>query len=410
MRKIDRLRRFTDPLGNIRQFLYLDSIALRSLYISRYGPEDARMTITRSQTRDAEINGGFDYSIPALGSATAGAKLRSSTSQSIQVERVASEQSLFRDFLDRERAFGKGSLLWQGAPDEHGVFTHAERPLQRGDLIEVRIRLEADRAFRFGSFASTTGSLAEGTSMFSFPGARQFVEVGDLLRQLLIEQAPIDSELVDWGWDAKQKLITRASEATEPLRLVALTQVDNYWIDVRRALFDRAECTALVRVSQDVPTTGWTPVKLFDAVRDLPGLESMSAAIDMITAGFDPVANQTSAIQPQLYDALRRYAAAISSPERAVELDEQISLIATAMAPMLPSASSVVQAFNEVDQLFDTENVPSPDPDVRAEGRDQALAEAQLDQNGNSRQVRVVPTRTEKQYLVGERDCRFNGV
>jgi hypothetical protein len=403
LRKINKLRRFVEPLGTIRQFLYLDTVALRSLYVSRYGPEDARITITDARTRDAELSGSIGHSTPGIVSARASATLRSSTAESAQIERVASEQSLFRDFLERETDAGVNSQLWDGTPDPKGFINASPRPLRRGDLIQVRIRLQADLTYRISSFASAITDLAEGAPEMQLPGASATLQVAEVLRQLLIEQAPIDAELMDWGWDKTGKQLAINSKSTEPLRLVALTQIDNYWLDVRRALFDGAECVALVRVGEDVPSMNWSPLKLFDAVRGIPGFDSLDDAIQQITASLDPATAGPNTHLGPLTNALTDYVAKMTSGDKVDALAAQIRHIAAAYAPDLPSASAVSTAFDDTDQLLAATGAMAADPNEIAAARADALIAANLSTDGAAPVGSPKPpVRPDGRYLVGE--------
>lgn len=398
LRKINELRRFVDPLGEIRQFLYLDNIALRSLYVSRYGPEDARTTLTESRTSDDELSGN-------LGSSTAGfgVALRNSTAKTMQIERVASEQSLFRDFLDRELSAKSYSQIWDGTPDREGKINAEGRTFRRGDLIRVRIRLQADLTYRISSFASAISDLAEGAPEMNLPNAASTLQVAEVLRKLLIEQAPIDAELIDWRWDANSENLVRSSDSTEPLRLVGLTQIDNYWVDVRRALFDNAECTALVRVSEDIPSATWSPLKLFDAVRGIPGLDSLDEAINQIRASFNSVPNSPDTHQEPLIEALTHYGAERAPEEKADALRLHIEYVAAVHASSLPSASTLSTAFDSIDEFLKAIGVSPTDPNAMAEKRAAACAAANLSAEGaapeRSPQLSAPPS---DRYIVGE--------
>ena len=70
LRKIERLSRKASPLGDLRQFLYLDELALRSLYISRFGPEDAKTTLTQTRTKDLGFTLGGGASISRVNDQT----------------------------------------------------------------------------------------------------------------------------------------------------------------------------------------------------------------------------------------------------------------------------------------------------------------------------------------------------
>lgn len=403
LRKINKLRRLAEPIGVIRQFLYLDAVALRSLYVSRYGPEDARITITNSRTRDAEMNGSFGHAVPGVGTANAGAHLRSSIADSTQIERISSEQSLFRDFLERESIAGPHSKLWDGTPDPKGVLSPASGALKRGDLIQVRVRLRADITYRISSFASALANLAESTPELQVSGTSDMLQVAGVLRQLLIEQAPIDAELTDWGWGATTESLVPTNENPTPVRLVALTQIDNYWIDVRRALFDEAECTALVRVSEDAPSSKWSPLKLFDAVRGIPGLEALDETIRHATESFGESVTESSSSESPLAISLACYAERLSPSGVPEFVLTQVARIATHYSTPPQSATSTSEAFDEVDQLLALAGVAAKDPDEVGEIRSELLALAKSSSTDNaSAQNSHMPESSGVQHIVGE--------
>jgi hypothetical protein len=403
LRRINRLRRLVDPLGTARQFIYLDTVALRSLYISRYGPEDARTTISASRTREAEVSGNFGAATPGIGSAHIGGSLRSTVGDATQVERVSSEQSLFRDFIDREAAAGSNAELWDGA---------AKAPLsppslRRGKLLQVRIRLEADVTYRISSFASAMTDLAESAPALNLAVTTEILQVAQVLRQLLIEQAPIDSELVDWKWDPAAKSLVPGSGEGEPIRLVALTQVDSYWLDVRRTLFDRAEYTALVRIVDDAPAHQWSPLKLFDAVKGLPGFRQLEDAIQTLTASLDPsgIVSQPPLLG-SLTRALEQYVELLAPGFVDDAVRSEIEAIAASYAPSLPSGSQLTKAFDAVDVVvaISSSDAAAIAPDERAAVRASARANAGVTVSGASTVGSPTPTpvRPEANYLVAE--------
>lgn len=403
LKKINKLRRLAEPIGAIRQFLYLDAVALRSLYVSRYGPEDARITITNSRTRDAEMNGTFGHAVPGIGTASAGAHLRSSIADSTQIERISSEQSLFRDFLERESIAGPHSKLWDGTPGTKGDLPPVSGALRRGDLIQVRVRLRADITYRISSFASALANLAETTPELQVSGTSDMLQVAGVLRQLLIEQAPIDAELTDWKWSTTTKSLVPAKENAVPVRLVALTQIDNYWIDVRRALFDEAECTALVRVSEDAPTGNWSPLKLFDAVRGIPGLEALDQTIRHATESFGESVTESSPSENPLAVALAYYAEKRSPSGVPEVVLTHVARIATHYSTPSQSAISASDAFEEVDQLLDLAGVAAQEPDEVGVIRSEALAVAKsssADSVGARNSHKSAPSNG--QHIVGE--------
>jgi len=405
LRKIRKLQRYIDPLGQLRQFLYLDTIALRSLYVARFGPEDARTTITDSRSREAEVSASAGNSIPSIANLELGARLRNTTSSTMQVERVASEQSLFRDFLDRELAISSQSALWDGTPGTDGALPSEVPALTRGKLVQVRVRLQADPTFGLSSFADALADLAQEAPAAAPAGLGDAGQIGPLLRHLLIDQAPIDSELIDWGWDPVLAKIVARTDQTEPLRLVALTDTSNYWIDVRRTLFDGAECLALVRVSQDVPSGNWSPVKLFDAVKSIAGYDVLDGALDHLRAMVGQGASPTRPAEQALAAALLRYCTLRVDASIPSAVTDGLPLIAASWADSLPSATVVGAAFSRVEDALRAAGVPESSADDVADLQEEALRREGLDASGQLAASTGASTPTldaPNRFLVGE--------
>jgi len=386
LKKINRLRRHVDPLGDIRQILYLDSIALRSLYVSRYGPEDARTTITHSQTKGHEIGSSTGLTVASPPSANWSTNYASNfnaqTTRSTQVELVASEQSLLRDFLVRESSAGAKGQIWDGTADNNGKFFTGDKTLERGNLIQVRIRLEADITYRISSFISAMTDLSGDAPQLQLPISTGDLEIAGLLQKFLINQAPINAEIIDWELDLTTNKLQRRKNNSRALRLVGLTQIDNYWVDVRSALFDRAECTALVRVSEDIPTRDWSPLKLFDAVKGLPGFDFLDEGINQLRAGISTVPNfdagRFDGLKNVLTDYLVRFA-----PEKANSSTQLVETIASNYSRQLPSASALSEAFDRIEQLFDETPAEHSGDDLAIE-RSKCLAKHKLRVDGST--------------------------
>lgn len=405
LRRIHKLQRFADPLGTLRQFLYLDTVALRSLYVSRFGPEDARITITDARSREAEMNASIGHSMPGGANLGAGARIRNTTSSTMQVERIASEQSLFRNFLERELIAESQSALWNGVPNVEGVLPENVPELTRGRLVQVRIRLQADPTFGLSSFANAIAELAH-DAPDTAAGLRDGENMGPLLRHLLIDQAPIDSELVDWGWDAATEKVAHRTDATQPLRLAALTDTANYWLDVRRILFDDAECYALVRIAHDVPSSNWSPVKLFDAVKSIAGFDGLDGAISQLRTVVGQRIPATPPREQPLRAALLSYAAARTANAVPQAVSEGIPAVAAAQAGRLPSAMAIAAAFQSTETLLRDAGVPDEDSaDLIADMQDTALQREGLSTTGQANPdatVADVVQRAPDRFVIGE--------
>lgn len=409
LRKIERLSRKASPLGDIRQFLYLDDLALRSLYISRFGPEDAKKTLTQTSTKDLGLTLGGGASISRVNdrasNGTSSISFRSGKSRALQIEQVSSEQSLFRDFVSRESYAGKENQIWDGVP--HSI-SQSELPtggLNRGQLIQVRIRLEAHSIYAYSTIANALVETSANTPALGVLQDDTVIQAAQLIQQMLIGQIPIDSELVDWGWDEESSaLIRRAdSKANSPIRLVGLTQLDNYWGDVRGFLFDQSECIALVRLSQDTPSTSWSPLKLFDAARGLPGFDGFDTKIAELNSMLSGKQKAETPASDTVERTLSNYLQFRTDNEK---LKVQLEPVVSAIAQSVPDSSQhqLNDAFDQVDDLISSSGSTEANPDEIGSLRSKAIrlgrgTGAQLKSEEN---VLHPPNDDSDLYLVGD--------
>ena len=409
LRKIERLSRKAAPLGDIRQFLYLDELALRSLYISRFGPEDAKTTLTQTKTKDLGLTLGGGASISHLNdrasNGTSSISFRSGKSRALQIEQVSSEQSLFRDFVSRESYAGKESQIWDGVPQSSIQRELLPGRLHRGQLIQVRIRLEAHSIYAYSTIASALVETSANTPALGISQDDTFIQAAQLIQQMLIGQIPINSELVDWDWDEEASTLIRRSDdkANSPIRLVGLTQLDNYWGDVRGFLFDQSECIALVRVSQDTPSTSWSPLKLFDVARGLPGLEGFDAEVAELNSILSGKQKAKTPVSDAVGRSLRYYLQIRTDDEKLkVQLEPQVNEIAQMVTDS--SQRQLKDAFDQVDVLLSSRGSTETNPDEIGSLRSKAIslergAGAPLKSEEN---VLHPPNDDSNRYLIGD--------
>lgn len=417
LRKINRLRSVADPLGEVRQFLYLDSVALRSIYVSRYGPEEAKYVESKARSAETSVS----LSPPSLSSNALGLpsqSIRIGGSTQIQVEKLTSDQSLFRDFLERERSAGKSSELIDLTPDVGQKWSENTPRLVRGNLVLLRINLEPHLAYRFGSFTSSMDMFARKDSPFYIEGAELAPEASSLISALLIDQVAIDSPLADWEWDPNLGMLAPPTGGTVPLRLCSLTEEANYWSDTRKFLFDSLQVYALVRVTNDVPLVRWSPLKVFDSMRGFQGTSFIDDALSKFEDSFSLAVSDTVSIDPPQDDfelrLLFRKFASVIDPNCDASTMERIDSISEELARLVPDALATTSAFDQIEELLlrrGTELVSDWNPDKLAGLRNELLNRYEVRVDGSpvdsgvtavNREPQNPSTVSDENYLAGE--------
>ena len=167
--------------------------------------------------------------------------------------------------------------------------------LQRGKLVEFRVRLGADPVFHLGTMVSEFTAMAEDyPDMFAAGGGlttlREVQPINKILQRLLAGLVPIRATAVDHvvaeiegiEYVVHREVIKGLDLRTRPLEIVGVTEQEAYWKDLRRVLFSDAEFTALARISRPGLHDSWTPVKLADLFwtwRRISSIRSMQLVV-----------------------------------------------------------------------------------------------------------------------------------
>lgn len=382
-KKIRKWQREALPLGELRQFVYLDDVALQSLFVARHGPEAVRITESNTRSRETEVSTTAGGTVPGIATLGAEGRLQASISTGREVERLVSKQSMFRDFLDAEIRLAEGvdaeepqGALWRV---EAGRVIPGE--LRRGQLIEVRIRLQAHRYFRLASFLDSVADLAA-DAPGAFDSDSDFGTGARLFKELLIGQVPIDAEILDFGWDPAAKIMAPLGRGIQPVALGALTSTANFWADLRTTLFDEQECTALVRVTSTGLDRAWTPLKLFDAIRDFPGIPGVAFMADFVNTLDGLLAGVSASPEEDrgpVLEVLIEYATTLTGSAPAPSLTSQLAEVSYALDTS--AASSLPDAFASVERLLG-ESALSLAGDARADLQERLRTVAGLGLNG----------------------------
>lgn len=383
----------------LREFIYLDEVSLRSLLSSQTG----EVTDTRSEQSSEGTQLNFDSAVgfkaPGFSKADLESRYQTSNSSTLQTSRKATVQSWFGELhrIDGLRLIEPGhdgatfaNLTELLATEDNSVITTANN-LQRGALVEFRVRLRADPIFHLGTMVSEFAGIADETpEMFGGSGALQqlatFMPINRMLQRFLAGLIPIRCEALEHvvvAIDGIEYVVHRNSLAglelsSRPLEIVGLTEHLAYWKDLRRVLFSDAEFTILGRVARTGLQDVWTAIKLGDLFRVIaPDFDEQIAAASKTLFGRAGGSISLNVNELALHQALYLYRDQFLNAVGTTLSPEQDSLLISEIERLLPRASSATgqrSAFQLVHDMLtaDTATIidPADDSAMRSQARD----------------------------------------
>ena len=362
----------------LREFIYLDEVSLRSLLSSQTG----EMTDTTSKqiagSHEVEVGSSAAAAVPQVGSSELKSRFQTSNSSSLQTSRKATVQSWFREFysIPNLRLVEPSSEICNFSDtteltDSRNTSTIIKsNDLERGKLVEFRIRLAPDPIFHLGTMVSEfTGMAEDYPGMFTANNALETLNevqpINRILQRLLAGLIPVRAEAIDYSVidiDGIEYIVHRDSIAglnliEKPLVIVGVTEHLAYWKDIRRVLFSEAEFTALCRVSRSGLQPSWTPVKLADLFRDLvPDLVEQMNAAGKSPFLATPAANKAvDADDECLVRALNLYKSEILSEagkELSADQEFKVDNEIFSQLPLAKTASGQRAAFRAVKEVL----------------------------------------------------------
>jgi hypothetical protein len=362
----------------LREFVYLDEVSLRSLLSSMTGDLREGRSSEAAHELQAEVAASLEVKNPVVGGAGLSSRFQTTNSSTIQTSRKATVQSWFRDF----RAMPNLRLVEVAKPmapalDIDSLMSTTDTSLliaadnlARGELVEFRVQLAADPVYRLSTMFSEFAGMAEDyPEMFAAGNALDSLgeagPVNKVLERLLAGLVPLRALSVDYRvitveqreYIVHESLISNLDIASEPLSIVGLTEHLAYWKDLRRVLFSNAEFTLLGRVSRTGLHESWTPVKLVDLFQELvPDLAAQINSASLISATGRSAAKKRTGHEEALAKALRIYAASLCDRSGCgvdcVENDDVAKLILT-LSERSASASGQRSAFSELRARLD---------------------------------------------------------
>lgn len=319
-----------DPIRpDLREFIYLDEVSLLSLLSSQKGEVTDSKSEQASEASEASIDATAGVNPGVIAKAEITSRYQTNNSSTIQTSRKATVQSRFRDLhvIDGLRII---EPVFVDAPANDieslkktvtlsKLATAAE--LQRGKLVELRVRLAADPVFHLGTMVSEFTSMAEDyPEMFAAEGGlatlQEVQPINKILKRLLAGLVPIRAVAIDYvvveidevQYVAHRDLIEGLELRNRPLVIVGVTEQEAYWKDLRRVLFSEAEFTVFARISHSGLKDSWTPVKLADLFTDVaPDLVEQINAAGRVPFGSASSKPNDSVPDAQLAAALSFY-------------------------------------------------------------------------------------------------------
>lgn len=388
---------------DLREFVYLDEVSLRSLLSSQKGGVTDSTSEQATDAREAALVGTVGVNSPLLAKAELESRYQTSNSSTIQTSRKANVQSWFRELheikglrlieLVKSSTAAKDLAALKGV-GEPSLFAAADE-LQRGALVEYRVRLSADPVFHLGTMVSEISGMAEDhPEMFTagngLASLSEVQPINKILQRLLAGLIPIRATVVDYvvveldgtEYVAHKELIQGLNLATKPLQVVGVTEHLAYWKDIRRVLFSEAEFTMLCRVSRPGLHDSWTPVKLADLFRSVtPDLVEKINAAGQGPFGAAGMGRAENVNEVRLGAALRAYSEAVLADIEKQPTDDQAAAIELLIAKLKPNATAVSgqrAAFGAITDALEELFAYRPEPARALLLRDAARQEAGL--------------------------------
>ncbi|WP_127571819.1 DUF6414 family protein [Georgenia faecalis] len=388
---------------DLREFVYLDEVSLRSLLSSQKGGITDSTSEQATDAREAALVSTLGVNSPLIAKAELESRYQTSNSSTIQTSRKATVQSWFRELHDIEGLrlveLMKPSTAAQDLAGLKDVkdpsLLAAAEGLRRGALVEFRVRLSADPIFHLGTMVSEFTGMAEDHPEIFAAGSgldslRAVQPINKILQRLLAGLIPIRATSIDYvvveldGTECvvHKELIKDLDLATTRLEIVGVTEHLAYWKDIRRVLFSDAEFTMLCRISRPGLHDSWTPVKLADLFRTVtPDLVEQINAVGKVPFDAVGMGRAENVNEVRLEAALRTYAEALLADGGKHLSDDEAILVDGLIAKRKRDAATVSgqrAAFGALTDALSELSGARPDPARALVLRDEARQAAGL--------------------------------
>lgn len=394
------------PNEPLREFVYLDEVSLASLLASQKGEATENVTAQSQDQLVAEVASKLGAKAPLLPSAEVNSRFQTTNSSTLQTVRKANAQSLFRElhqltYLRRIQPLDdivSAKSLLELFDGSHASSVFKSSDLQRGDLVEFRVKLSASWIFQISTMVAEFSDMFDESPALFVEHVR-FTDLYDaknanrIISKLLAGLVPIDGLVSDYSivqYQGEEYVIhNTAMEGLGlerlPLQIVGVTDHMAYWKDIRRILFAENEFTLLCRIAKSGVQNNWNPIKLADVFKDFaPDLAKQieeSSKIAMIQSLEKP---KQEFIEPNLMrflTGLTRYKELLLeriSPSTAHDAARDIDRAISEMKVYAGSAEGQRAAFGEVKSVVEKATGKTFDPAEDLRLREQVRGEFSL--------------------------------
>lgn len=299
-----------------REFIYLDEVSVVSLLASLHGEIKQSVTDKLTQTEESALTSSVSGG--PKGAFSLQSKVGSTRSSAREVVRRAVIQSNFRDLWRSDVGVLLHDTKSNGRTPKRKISTLSEMKrelknlkkgklavdltsIKRGSILEMDIRLEADRFFKIITVGTNLLGLVDGKEeLFGLMGKEmdKASPVIQVLRELSVGLVPVHGiSKSHCVIEVDGKSLVVATDVLAPggellasareLELVGFTEEGSYWRDLRRTLFSGAIYSAYVRVEKDVTAQPWSPIKLADLFEEaVPGMgDAIISSLQELEAG-----------------------------------------------------------------------------------------------------------------------------
>lgn len=374
-----------------REFIYLDEVSVVSLLASLHGEIKQSVTETLTQTEESALTSSVS-SVPK-GAFSLQSKIGATQSSAREVVRRAVIQGNFRDLWRSDVGVLLHDTESKGHARKNKIATPAELKrelrslrknklavelanIKRGSILEMDIRLEADRLFKIITIGTNILDLVDGKEEIFGPEAEEMRKADPIiqvLKELSVGLVPVRGiSRSHCVIETDEGSIVVANDALAPdgelmasareLELVGFTEANSYWRDLRRTLFSGSSYSAYMRVEKAATAQRWSPIKLAELFEEAaPGLgDSMTTSFEELIASFQEL-EAGNAAQSMIsetaplanMDKLRGFADDLACALAVTPDPKAIEEGIEKAAPILSAAVSTVECRRAYDVIVD---------------------------------------------------------